>query len=127
MSSVKIYHVSEAEAASNEAVTLTQVAVDHLKLMLAKRGAGLGMRLSVKRTGCSGYGYVVDFIDEIQSDDHVFPLQDELVVVVDPKSLTLIKGTQIDFSRQGLNEMFSYSNPNQSGECGCGESFSVEE
>jgi iron-sulfur cluster assembly protein len=91
---------------------------------LAKRGSGIGLRLGVRKTGCSGFAYVVNYAEEIGADDVVFE-QDGVKVIVDRESLQLIDGTQVDFVQQGLNEAFKFRNPNVSGECGCGESFSV--
>lgn len=130
MSIVKTYKPNDNQnnPSPQDAVVLTEAALAHLKTMLAKRGSGKGMRLSVQRYGCSGYGYVVDFIDEINPEDHIFPIANEaLVIAVDAQSYPMVKGTCIDFTRNGLNETFTYRNPNQRGECGCGESFSVGE
>ena len=91
---------------------------------LARRGKGVGLRLGVTKTGCSGYSYVINFADEIDSADVVF--EDKgVTVVVDPDALPLIDGTEVDFVKNGLNEAFSFRNPNITGECGCGESFNV--
>jgi iron-sulfur cluster assembly protein len=106
------------------AITLTQSAAERVKNHLARRGQGIGIRLGVKRTGCSGWAYVVDYADEVGSADVVFEDQD-VRIVVDPDSLSLVDGTEVDFVKQGLNEAFRFRNPNVKGECGCGESFSV--
>jgi iron-sulfur cluster assembly protein len=91
---------------------------------LFARGAGVGLRLGVRKTGCSGFAYVINYADAALPDDVVF--EDRGVkVFVDPVSLSLIDGTVIDFVKQGLNEAFRFKNPNVKGECGCGESFSV--
>ena len=82
------------------------------------------MRVGVKKTGCSGYAYVVDYADSIESGDAVFDYGG-VKVVVDPKSLALIDGTEVDFVKDGINEAFKFRNPNVKGECGCGESFNV--
>ncbi|MGD2166573.1 MAG: iron-sulfur cluster assembly accessory protein, partial [Gammaproteobacteria bacterium] len=87
-------------------------------------GHGIGLRIGVRRTGCSGWAYIVDYADEVGNEDIVFDT-DELKVVVDKKSLELIDGTEIDFVKEGINEAFKFRNPNTKGECGCGESFSV--
>lgn len=106
------------------AVSLTQTAADRVRNHLDARGKGVGLRVGVQRTGCSGYAYVINYADEIAESDVVF--EDHGVkVVVDKKSLELIDGTEVDFVRQGLNEAFRFRNPNVTGECGCGESFSV--
>ena len=89
-----------------------------------RRGKGIGLRLGVKQTGCSGYAYVVSYADEIGASDVVFEVAD-VKVVVDAESLKYVDGTEIDFVRQGLNEAFKFRNPNVKGECGCGESFNV--
>jgi iron-sulfur cluster assembly protein len=91
---------------------------------LGRRGRGVGLRLSVKKTGCSGFAYVVNYADDIAADDVVF--EDHGVkVIVDRDSLGFIDGTEVDFVKQGLNEAFRFRNPNVKGECGCGESFTV--
>lgn len=106
------------------AISLTDSAATRVRSFLASRGHGLGLRLAVRRTGCSGFAYVVNYADEARADDVVF--EDRGVkVFVDPSSLTLIDGTIVDFVKQGLNEAFRFRNPNVKGECGCGESFSV--
>jgi iron-sulfur cluster assembly protein len=105
-------------------VSLTPSAVDRVRTYLEKRGRGVGLRLAVKKTGCSGYAYVVNYADEIGEHDVVFE-QDGLKVIVDTDSLGFVDGTEIDFVRQGLNEAFKFHNPNVKGECGCGESFNV--
>ena len=105
-------------------ISLTPSAADRIRNSLAQRGHGLGLRLGVRKTGCSGFAYVVNFADEPAQNDHVF--EDLGVkVFVDASSLALIDGTTVDFVKQGLNEAFRFRNPNVKGECGCGESFSV--
>lgn len=106
------------------AISLTENAAARVRSFLAERGRGVGLRIGVKRTGCSGYAYVLDYADSIASDDVVFD-QEGVKVVVDPKSLGLIDGTEVDFVKEGLNEAFKFRNPNVKGECGCGESFNV--
>jgi iron-sulfur cluster assembly protein len=105
-------------------ISLTTAARERVRSFLAKRGSGVGLRLGVRRTGCSGFAYVVNYADEVAEDDVVFE-QDGVNVIVDRESLKLIDGTEIDFVKQGLNEAFKFRNPNVRGECGCGESFSV--
>jgi iron-sulfur cluster assembly protein len=105
-------------------VSLTSSAHERVRSFLDKRGSGVGLRLGVRRTGCSGFAYVVNYADEIAADDVVFE-QEGVNVIVDRESLALIDGTEIDFVKQGLNEAFKFRNPNVRGECGCGESFSV--
>jgi len=105
-------------------VSLTAPAAERVRSFLAKRGGGIGLRLGVKKTGCSGFAYVVNYADEVMPDDVVF--EDRGVkVIVDNESLRFVDGTEIDFVRDGLNEAFKFRNPNVRGECGCGESFSV--
>jgi iron-sulfur cluster assembly protein len=105
-------------------VSLTQSAADRVRSFLESRGCGVGLRLGVKKTGCSGFAYVVNYADEVGAADVVF--EDRGVrVIVDADSLRYVDGTDIDFVRQGLNEAFKFRNPNVRGECGCGESFNV--
>ena len=105
-------------------ISLTPSAADRIRNSIAQRGHGLGLRLGVRKTGCSGFAYVVNYADEPAQTDHVF--EDRGVkVFVDASSLALINGTTVDFVKQGLNEAFRFRNPNVKGECGCGESFSV--
>lgn len=106
------------------AISLTQSAADRVRSQLAKRGAGIGLRLGIKKTGCSGFAYVVNYADELQPGDAVFEAAG-VKVVVDSASLPLIDGTVVDFVKQGLNEAFKFQNPKAKGECGCGESFNV--
>lgn len=105
-------------------ITLTDRAADRVRNYLAQRGAGIGLRLGIKKTGCSGFAYVVNYADEVGDDDVVFEL-DDVKVVVDRQSLDVIDGTEVDYVREGLNEAFRFRNPNATGECGCGESFSI--
>ncbi len=106
------------------AISLTDSAAERVRSHLQKRGTGLGLRLGVTQTGCSGYSYVINYADDIEESDVIF--EDKGVkVVVDPEALQLIDGTEVDFIKNGLNEAFSFRNPNISGECGCGESFNV--
>jgi iron-sulfur cluster assembly protein len=105
-------------------ISLTESAASRIRSFLAARGHGIGLRLGVRKTGCSGFAYVVNYAEGQQPDDVVF--EDRGVrVFVDPASLKLIDGTEVDFVKQGLNEAFRFRNPNVKGECGCGESFSV--
>jgi iron-sulfur cluster assembly protein len=106
------------------AVSLTESALERVITFLRNRGHGIGLRLGVKKTGCSGFAYVVNYADEVSRDDVVFE-QGGVKVIVDPESLRLIDGTEVDFVREGLNEAFRFRNPNVKGECGCGESFNV--
>lgn len=106
------------------AITLTESAAGRVQKFLANRGKGVGLRLGVKTTGCSGLAYVLEFVDEIAEDDEVFEHRG-VTVIVDKKSLVYLDGTELDFTKEGLNEGFKFQNPNVSGECGCGESFNV--
>jgi iron-sulfur cluster assembly protein len=106
------------------AVSLTEAAARHVTRYLSKRGKGVGVRLGVKTTGCSGLAYKLEYVDEIATEDIVF--EDHGVkVLIDPKSLSYIDGTQLDYVREGLNEGFRFNNPNERDRCGCGESFRV--
>jgi iron-sulfur cluster assembly protein len=105
-------------------VTLTPAAAERVQSFLAKRGHGVGLRLGIRKTGCSGFAYVVSYADAIGESDVVFEAQG-VRVIVDGESLRYVDGTEIDFARHGLNEAFKFRNPNVRGECGCGESFSV--
>ncbi len=106
------------------AITLSESAAERVRSYLEKRDDTVGLRLGVSETGCSGYAYVIDYADKVQDGDVVF--EDKgVTVIVDPKALSLIDGTEVDFRKNGLNETFSFKNPNISGECGCGESFNV--
>ena len=106
------------------AISLTDAAAERVRGYLEKREHQLGLRLGVTKTGCSGYSYVINYAEEITDQDVVF--EDKGVkVVVDPEALQLIDGTEVDFVKNGLNEAFSFRNPNIKGECGCGESFNI--
>ncbi len=106
------------------AIMLTDSAAERVRTHLAQRGTGIGLRVGIKKTGCSGFAYVVNYADQINADDAVFEARG-VTVVVDPASLPLIDGTVVDFVKQGLNEAFKFQNPKAKGECGCGESFNV--
>lgn len=106
------------------AISLTEPAAERVRNYLESRGSGVGLRLGVKKTGCNGFAYVVNYADDVTEEDRVFHDRG-VTVVVDEKSLELIDGTEVDFIKEGLNEAFRFRNPNISGECGCGESFSV--
>ena len=106
------------------AISLTNNAATRVKTYLESRGKGIGLRLGITKTGCSGYSYVVNYADKLDDADIVF--EDKGVkVVVDADALPLVDGTEVDFVKNGLNEAFSFRNPNIAGECGCGESFTV--
>ena len=106
------------------AISLSESAAERVRNRLLSRGRGLGLRVGVKASGCSGYSYVVDYADEAHADDRVFESQG-VKVFVDAASLGALDGMRIDFVRQGLNVSFRFENPNVRGECGCGESFTV--
>lgn len=106
------------------AISLTPAAAERVRKFIAARGHGLGLKLGVRKTGCSGFAYVIDYADAAAPRDVVFEDQG-IKVFVDPDSLPLIQGTTVDFVKQGLNEAFRFQNPNVKGECGCGESFSI--
>ncbi len=106
------------------AITLTDAAAKHVQKSLAKRGKGIGLRLAVKTSGCSGMAYALEFVDGANPEDVAFESKG-LQVVIDPRSLPFLDGTELDFVREGLNEGFKFNNPNSKNECGCGESFGV--
>ncbi len=105
-------------------ITITENAARHIAGNLAKRGKGLGLRLGVRTSGCSGLAYKLEYADEIRPEDTQFHGHG-VTVVVDPKSLPYLDGTELDFAREGLNEGFRFNNPNVKDACGCGESFNV--
>ena len=105
-------------------ITLTESAADRVKTFLEKRGKGIGLRLGIKTSGCSGLSYMLEFVDTLNEDDQVCE-QHGVKVIVDTKSLVYLDGTQLDFVKEGLNEGFKFTNPNVKDECGCGESFNV--
>ena len=106
------------------AISLTPPAAARVRNYLKSRGSGIGLRLGVQKTGCNGFAYVVNYADSVEPADVVFE-DNGVKVVVDRDSLALIDGTEVDFVKDGLNEAFQFRNPNVTGECGCGESFSV--
>ena len=106
------------------AVQLTDRAAEHVKRYMEKRGKGVGLRLGVRTTGCSGLAYKIEFADEVKPEDSTFE-SNGVRVFIDPKSLAYLDGTELDFVREGLNEGFKFNNPNEKDRCGCGESFNV--
>jgi iron-sulfur cluster assembly protein len=106
------------------AVTLTAAAASRVKHFLANRGKGIGLRLGVKTSGCSGMAYVIEFVDTLDDGDQVFDSHG-VQIIIDPKSMVYLDGTEVDFAKEGLNEGFKFNNPNANAECGCGESFTV--
>ena len=105
-------------------ITLTESAAKHVRSYLAKRGKGVGLRLGVRTSGCSGMAYKLEFADAVNPEDMQFE-SNGVTVIVDPKSLPYLQGTELDYTREGLNEGFKFRNPNVKDECGCGESFNV--
>lgn len=114
----------EAKLNFSMAITLTDAAAERVVGFLANRGSGIGIRLSVQTTGCSGLGYNMEFVDGTNDDDTVFE-DNGTKVIIDAKSLIYLDGTEVDFVKEGLNEGFEFNNPNAKAECGCGESFTV--
>lgn len=106
------------------AITLTEPAAERIKNFLQNRGKGIGLRLGVKTSGCSGMAYVLEFVDETNDEDQVFE-DHGIKVIIDPKSLIYLDGTEVDYGKEGLNEGFKFNNPNVKDSCGCGESFTV--
>jgi iron-sulfur cluster assembly protein len=105
-------------------ITLTAAAADRVRSFMEKRGTGVGLRLGVKTTGCSGMAYVMEYADQVEDDDVVFEDQG-VKVLINPKSLVYLDGTELDYAKEGLNEGFQFNNPNVKDSCGCGESFNV--
>lgn len=105
-------------------ITVSEKAARHVHKSLAKRGGGLGLRLAVKTSGCSGLAYALEFVDQPEAEDEVFE-SNGVTIVIDPKSHVFLDGTELDFVREGLNEGFKFHNPNAKAACGCGESFAV--
>ena len=112
---------------SQTSISMTDAALAHLEKQIAKAGHGIGMRLGIKKTGCSGFAYTVDIIDAAAADDQISEVSPQWIVVVSPKHLPFVRGTQIDFVKEGLNCHFKFINPNEKGSCGCGESFTVKD
>ena len=113
-----------ASASAGMRVSVTEAAARHITRYLSRRGKGVGVRLGVKTTGCSGLAYKIEFADEAAPEDVIFELLG-VKILVDPKSLPYIDGTELDFVREGLNEGFRFNNPNERDRCGCGESFRI--
>ena len=105
-------------------ITLTEKAASHVRSTLAKRGKGVGLRVGVRTSGCSGLAYKLEFADTVSPEDQQFESHG-VKLFVDPKSLPYIDGTELDYTREGLNEGFKFRNPRVKDECGCGESFNV--
>ncbi len=105
-------------------ITISERAASHIARYLEKRGKGIGLRLGIKTTGCSGYAYKMEYVDEARAEDLLVE-QHGVKLFIDPDSIQYIDGTQVDFVREGLNEGFKFLNPNEKASCGCGESFTV--
>jgi iron-sulfur cluster assembly protein len=105
-------------------ITLSEIAAKKIKQNLGKRGKGIGIRIGIKTTGCSGLAYTLEYVDHIDETLAVFESYG-VHVYMDPRHIPYLQGIEMDWQRQGLNEGFEFSNPNSKGECGCGESFRV--
>ncbi|MCX4187134.1 iron-sulfur cluster assembly accessory protein [Methylophaga sp. OBS4] len=105
-------------------ITLTESAINRVRDMMTKRESGIGLRIGVVKSGCSGYSYALDYADELAANDVVIE-QDDVKVVIDEEALPILDGMELDFVKEGLNQSFKFRNPNVVSECGCGESFSV--
>jgi len=106
-------------------ITVTDKALKRIEHMVEQRGSGLGIRIAVKTTGCSGLAYVLEYLDTVEDVDIVTQIADNLSIAIDPKSIVYLDGLEVDYVREGLNEGFQFNNPNVRSECGCGESFNV--
>ena len=106
------------------AITVTEAAASRVRTFLENRGKGIGLRLGVKTTGCSGMAYILEFVDQLNDEDQTFE-EHGVTIIIDAKSLVYLDGTELDFAKEGLNEGFQFNNPNAKSECGCGESFNV--
>jgi len=118
--------VMQYSSASQDALQVSDAAMRHILSYLAKNDSK-GIRLSVKKTGCSGLSYVVDYVTAPAANDIVIPLAEDYLISIDKNSYPYLKGMHIDYVKQGLNQKFVFNNPNQTGQCGCGESFTVSE
>ena len=107
-------------------ISVTENAAKQIQNQLAKRGKGLGLRVGVKKVGCSGFAYTFDYADEIQPGDRLFEAHDSKVVV-DAETLSLVDGSRLDFVKEGFKQVFKFDNPNVDSTCGCGESFNVKQ
>ncbi|AJR09722.1 iron-sulfur cluster assembly protein IscA [Photobacterium gaetbulicola] len=106
------------------AITITEAAASRVATFLENRGKGIGLRLGVRTSGCSGMAYVLEFVDQLEEGDQIFE-EKGVKIIIDAKSMVYLDGTELDFAKEGLNEGFKFNNPNVSSECGCGESFNV--
>lgn len=105
-------------------IFVSEDAAKRMKTYLERRGKGVGIRLGVQTSGCSGMAYVIEYADEVENDDEVFDIHG-VKIIVSKKNMLYIDGTEVEFEKVGLNEGFKFKNPNAKGECGCGESFTV--
>lgn len=105
-------------------ITLTETAINRVRDMMAKRESGIGLRIGVVKSGCSGYSYALDYADDLDNGDVILE-QGDVKVVVNEEAMPLLEGMELDFVKEGLNQSFKFRNPNVTSECGCGESFSV--
>jgi iron-sulfur cluster assembly protein len=124
MPSKLLWKITKRNTFTDMSVSMTESAARHVNRYLSKRGKGVGVRLGVKTTGCSGLAYKLEYVDDLTADDVVFETHG-LKILIDPKSLAYLDGTELDFVREGLNEGFKFNNPNERDRCGCGESFRV--
>jgi iron-sulfur cluster assembly protein len=122
---VSIYDPAESKSKGDQ-LYLTPTAIKHIKKILAKQVGEKCFRLSVKRSGCSGFAYVVDYVDSLKPEDLKFSIDNDLVVFVDRASFPILQGVCVDYTQNGLNGTLKFINPNQTAACGCGESFSIE-
>jgi iron-sulfur cluster assembly protein len=124
MPSKLLWKITKRNTFTDMSVSMTESAARHVNRYLSKRGKGVGVRLGVKTTGCSGLAYKLEYVDDLTAEDVVFETHG-LKILIDPKSLAYLDGTELDFVREGLNEGFKFNNPNERDRCGCGESFRV--
>jgi iron-sulfur cluster assembly accessory protein len=120
-------HDPAASSSMDDPLYLTPAAIKHVKKILAKQEGEKSFRLSVKRSGCLGFAYVVDYVDSFDSEDLKFSIDNDLVIFIDRLSFPILRGVCIDYVQNGLNGALKFINPNQTAACGCGESFSIEE
>jgi iron-sulfur cluster assembly protein len=104
-------------------IEITSAAIAHIEKALKKRGSGIGMRLSMEKSGCTGYSYALTYVDQAIATDHTYPLGNDLTIFIDAKYFPYLKGIKIDYVREGINQRFKFTNPNEKASCGCGESI----
>lgn len=127
MNSSVTIHDPNAESSSADQIKLTPDAVKYIQKQITKHENSIGIRISLKRAGCSGLQYVLDYVDQAEANDHEFVINTDLTVYIDAKSFPFIKGSTIDYQKDGINYKIVFLNPNQSGACGCGESFTIDD